>query len=74
MDIYEGESVQTNIDSQPKKPLSPKRQSKSIRKKPSLTISIEDAKRNWPFTRLDGGLLERLHKQTIKETYEDAPL
>ena len=74
MGIYEGESVQTNTDSQPKKSPSPKKQSKSIRRKPSSTISIEDARKNWPFTRLDGGLLERLHKQAIKQTYEDAPL
>ena len=63
-----------NIDSQQEKPLSPRRKSKSIKKKQCLTTSIEDVKRNWPFTRLDGKLLERLNKKAVKQTYEDAPI
>ena len=63
-----------NIDLQQEKSSSQKRQSKNTKGKQSSKISIEDARRNWPFTRLDGALLEKLHKQSIKQSYEDAPI
>ena len=63
-----------NTDLQLEKLSSPMKKSKSTKRKRSSTISIEDARRNWPFTRLDGALLEKLHKQAIKQTYENAPL
>jgi hypothetical protein len=63
-----------NTDLQQEKSSSQKRQSKNTKGKQSSKISIEDARRNWPFTRLDGALLEKLHKQLIKQSYEDAPI
>ena len=66
--------MQTTIDLQPKKLLSPKRLSKSVKEKPPSQISVEDVKRNWPFTRLDGRLLEKLHKQTKYANLEEALL
>ena len=63
-----------NIDSQQEKSSSLTKKSKSIKKSRCSTLSIEDVKRNWPFTRLDGALLERLHKKAVKETYEEALL
>ena len=62
----------TNIGSQQKKSSSLTKKSKSIKKSRCSTLSIEDARRNWPFTRLDGASLEKLHKQAIKDTYEEA--
>ena len=64
----------TNIGSQQRKSSSLTKKSKSIKKSRCSTLSIEDARRNWPFTRLDGALLEKLHKQSIKKSYEDAPI
>ena len=74
MGIHEGENVQTNIDSQQKKSSFQRKKSKSINEKRCSTISIEDARKNWPFTRLDGALLEKLHKQAVKATYGEALL
>ncbi len=70
----EGESVQTTTSSPPKKSLSPKRSSKRSNERTQSKISIEDARKNWPFTRLDGASLERLHKQTKYENLEEALL
>jgi hypothetical protein len=70
----EGESVPTNTSSPPKRLLSPKRSSKKSNERTLSTISIEDARKNWPFTRLDGALLEKLHKQQSTTTYEEAPI
>ena len=61
-----------NTDLQPEKSSSPKRKSKSTKRKRSSTISIEDVKRNWPFTRLDGASLDKLHKKLVIQTYEEA--
>ena len=70
----EGESVQTTTSSQPKKSLCPKKSSKKSNERTQSKISIEDARKNWPFTRLDGALLEKLHKQTKYENLEEALL
>ena len=59
----EGESVQTNTDSQPKKSLSRKRILQKIREN------------DWnPFERVDGKLLEQLDKELKKQYYEDSPM
>ena len=62
----EGESVQTNTDSQPKKSLSRKKIFQKIREN------------DWnPFERVDGKILERIHNELLKnqnETqFEEAP-
>ncbi len=71
MGTEEGESVQTTTNSLHNKSLSPKKLSKSTKGKTPLKISIEDARRNWPFTRLDGALLEKLHKQVQNNQHND---
>ena len=68
--------MQTITDSQRKKPLSPKKQSKSAKEKPRSQISVKDAQSAWPFTRMDGKVLERLHRQVSKSKttqYEESP-
>lgn len=39
-------------------------------KQPS-PISQEDVRKNWPFNRVDGRLLERLHKQVQNNQHND---
>ena len=70
----EGESVQTTTNLQPKRSLSPKRPSNKNNERTLSRISIEDVRKNWPFTRLDGALLEKLHKQTKYANLEEALL
>jgi len=60
--IHEGENVETNTDLQPKKSLSRKRQLM----KNEETISKVCASSWNPFERVDGKILERLHKKLLK--------
>ena len=66
MGILEGESVQTNTDSQPKKLLSRKKLLQKIREN------------DWnPFERVDGKLLEKLARELSNQKsseYEEALL
>jgi len=60
--IHEGENVETNTDLQPKKSLSRKRQSMK-----SEEHILKICKNDWnPFERVDGKILERLHKKLLK--------
>ena len=54
--MSEGESVETNTDSQPKKSIS--------RKKLLQKIRENDCN---PFERVDGKLLERIHNENLKK-------
>ena len=60
--IHEGENVETNTDLQPKKSLSRKRQ---LMKKEEIISKICASSWN-PFERVDGKILERLHKKLLK--------
>ena len=60
-DIDEGESVQTNINSQPRKLSSPMKFSKQNAK---IVLKLT-ANAWWPFDRVDGRLLQKLHKAEI---------
>ena len=55
--------MQTNTDLQPKKLLSPIKLSKSDRLK---TLKLITANAWWPFDRVDGKILESLHKQHVQ--------
>ena len=68
-DIDEGESVQTNINSQPRKLSSRTKFSK----KNAEIVSRLTAKTWWPFDRVDGKLLEQLNKLNRRNDYEEAP-
>lgn len=61
--------MQTNIDLQQKKLLSPKKSSKGDRLK---TLKLITANVWWPFDRADGRILESLHKQHVQRG-EPAP-
>lgn len=70
MGKLEGENVQTNIDSQPKKLSSPK---KRCSKNAELILKI--TANDWnPFERADPKLLEKIHKQKNTVEYEEALL
>ena len=69
-DIDEGESVQTNINSQPRKLSSP---TKSSKRNAEIVLKLT-AKAWWPFDRVDGRLLQKLHKQSVKPNEEEAPI
>lgn len=71
--MLEGESALMNIDSQPKKSLSRKRQ---LTKNEGITLKI--CANDWnPFERVDGKLLERIHRKNLKSQtstqIEEAP-
>jgi hypothetical protein len=55
--------VQTNIDLRPKKLSYPKKSSKSDKLK---TLKLITANAWWPFDRVDGKILESLHKQHVQ--------
>lgn len=62
--------MQTATDSQPKKSSSPKRRlSKSAETILRLTSNAW-----WPFDRVDGKLLEKLHRENITQTQGEALL
>lgn len=73
MGIYEGENVQTNIDSQPKKSLSRKR--KSMKNEELICLITSN---DWnPFERADPKVLEKVKQKFTKMKnyqYEDALL
>jgi len=60
--------VQTDTDSQPKKSSSQKRRLS----KNAETVLKLTANKWWPFARVNGRLLERLHKQHIEATQGEA--
>jgi len=71
--MLEGESVLMNIDSQPKKSLSRKRK---LTKNEELISKV--CANDWnPFERVDGKLLERIHRKNLKSQtstpIEEAP-
>ena len=59
-----------DTNSQLKKSPSPRRCSK----KNAETVLKITANAWWPFNRVDGKLLQKLHKQNLKQTEEDALL
>jgi hypothetical protein len=63
LDTEEGESVETDTNSQPKKPLS--RQSKSKKNPESVLKMLEENTWN-PFVRVDPKILEMLHRKHEK--------
>ena len=62
--------MQTTTTSQPKKRSSPK---KSLTKNAEITKKLLNNEW-WPFDRVNGNLLERLHKGTLQQHTEDALL
>jgi hypothetical protein len=64
--IQEGESVQTNTDSQPKKSSFPK---KRYSKNAELISKITSNDWN-PFERADPRVLEKVMRESIKKNYE----
>ena len=62
--------MQTNIDSQPKKLSSQKKRWS----KNAETILKLTANEWWPFDRVDGKLLQKLHKAEVSRNQEDALL
>jgi hypothetical protein len=62
--------VQTNIDSQQTKLSSPKKRSNKTHK---TTLELLTKNAWWPFDRVDGRLLVKLHKQSINNL-EESPL
>lgn len=70
MGTREGESVQMDTSSQPKKLSSPKSNS---RKNAEIVLSVTQNKW-WPFERVDGKLLERINKEHLKQNQEEALL
>ena len=69
MDTVEGENVQTNTNSQPKKSSS---QTKLLSKNAETVLKLT-TNAWWPFDRVDGRILEQLHKQAILDV-EEAPI
>ena len=61
MDTVEGKSVQTNTNSQPKKLLS---QQRRWNKNAEIVLKLT-ANEWWPFDRVDGKLLEALHRKHL---------
>jgi hypothetical protein len=71
--MSEGESALMNIDSQPKKSLSRKR---TLMKNEGVILKV--CANDWnPFERVDGKLLERIHRKNLKSQtptpIEEAP-
>jgi hypothetical protein len=68
--IHEGENVETNIDLQPKKSLSRKRQ---LMKNEGVILKL--CANDWnPFERVDPKLLEKVKRRFIKNDFKDALL
>jgi len=69
LDISEGENVETNTDSQPKRLSSPK---KRLNKNDEITSKL--ISNDWnPFERCDGRILVALHKRKL-QNLEESPL
>ena len=66
MVLEEGENVQTDINFQPKKSSSPKKRWNSN----AATILKLTTNQWWPFDRVDGKLLESLHRKRINNMEE----
>lgn len=66
MVIVEGESVQTNTNSQPKKLSS---QQKRWNKNAEIVLKLT-ANEWWPFDRVDGKLLQALHRKHLLDGEE----
>ena len=69
MDTVEGENVQTNTNLQPKKLSSQTR----LLSKNAETVLKLTTNAWWPFDRVDGRILEQLHKQAVHDV-EEAPI
>ena len=70
MGIHEGENVQTNTDSQPKKSLFRKR---TLTKNEGVILKL--CANDWnPFERVDPKLLEKINRRFTKNEYEEALL
>jgi L-2-hydroxyglutarate oxidase LhgO len=68
--IHEGENVLMNIDLQPKKSLSRKRQ---LMQNEEIITNV--CRNNWnPFERVDPKLLEKVKRRFIKNDFKDALL
>lgn len=63
--------MQTNTSSQHKKSSS---QMKSSKKDDERILQLVEKNEWWPFDRVDGRLLVKLHKQQSTTTYEEAPI
>ena len=66
MATVEGESVQTNTNSQPKNLSS---QQRRWNKNAEIVLKLT-ANEWWPFDRVDGKLLEKLHREKIKQQHQ----
>ena len=70
LDTREGESVQTDTNSQPKKSSYRKR---SLSKNAEIILKLTENSW-WPFERVDGRLLERMHREKLRDSVEVAPI
>lgn len=70
LDTNEGENVQTDTNLQPKKSSS---QKKSLSKNAEIILKLTQNSW-WPFDRVDGKLLEKLHREKLRDSVEEAPI